>query len=64
MLAKVLHRPALFRIPAAMVKLAFGSMAVETILASQNAVPAKLLATGFTFQLPHLEDALRDVLRS
>jgi uncharacterized protein (TIGR01777 family) len=63
-LAKVLHRPALFRIPVAMVKLAFGSMAAETILASQNAVPAKLLASGFVFQFPILEDALRDALPS
>jgi uncharacterized protein (TIGR01777 family) len=61
-LADVLHRPALFRIPSAMVKLAFGAMAVETILASQNAVPAKLLASGFTFQFPNLEDALRNAL--
>jgi NAD dependent epimerase/dehydratase family enzyme len=63
-LAKTMHRPALLRIPAAMLKLAFGPMAVETILASQNVVPAKLLASGFVFQFPILEDALRDALPS
>jgi uncharacterized protein (TIGR01777 family) len=63
-LAKVLHRPALFRIPTPIVKLTFGSMAIETILASQKAAPAKLLASGFAFQFPNLEDALRDALHS
>jgi uncharacterized protein (TIGR01777 family) len=61
-LAKVLHRPALLRIPAAMVKAAFGQMAVETILANQKVVPAKLLATGFTFDHPTLENALHALL--
>jgi uncharacterized protein len=61
-LAKVLHRPAVFRIPAAMVKLGFGQMAVETILANQNMVPAKLIASGYNFAHPTLEDALRAVL--
>jgi uncharacterized protein len=61
-LAKVLHRPAVLRIPAAMVKLGFGQMAVETILANQNMVPAKLIASGYNFAHPTLEDALRAVL--
>ena len=63
-LARVLHRPAILRVPAAVVKMGFGRMAVETILANQNMVPAKLLATGYTFVHPTLEDALRAALRS
>jgi uncharacterized protein (TIGR01777 family) len=61
-LAKVLHRPAVLRIPAAMVKIGFGQMAVETILANQNMAPAKLLGSGYRFIHPALEDALRAVL--
>jgi uncharacterized protein (TIGR01777 family) len=61
-LAKVLHRPAVLRIPAAMLKLGFGQMAVETILANQNMTPTKLLASGYHFAHPTLEDALCAVL--
>ena len=61
-LAKALHRPLLMRLPKSLVKLMFGQMAVETILASQNAIPAKLLASGFTFRHPRFEDALYDLL--
>lgn len=61
-LSRTLHRPLLLRIPAAMIKLAFGEMAKETILASQNAYPEKLLATGFVFRDANLDDALRELL--
>jgi uncharacterized protein (TIGR01777 family) len=62
-LAKVLHRPAVLRVPAAMVKMGFGQMAVETILANQNMVPAKLIESGYTFAHPSLDDALRAALQ-
>jgi uncharacterized protein (TIGR01777 family) len=61
-LGGVLHRPVLLKIPAAALKLAFGQMASETILASQKAVPAKLEASGFTFGHPRLLDALTALL--
>jgi uncharacterized protein (TIGR01777 family) len=61
-LARVLHRPALFRFPAGMLKVGFGRMADETILASHRATPAKLLASGFEFKYPQLEPALRELL--
>jgi len=61
-LAKTLHRPLLMRIPATVMKLAFGEMANETILANQNAKPAKLLANNFTFKHPTIEEALADLL--
>jgi uncharacterized protein (TIGR01777 family) len=61
-LATALHRPLLFRIPAPLIKLAFGEMATETILASQNAHPDKLLASGFAFGHVQLEKALDDIL--
>lgn len=61
-LANVLHRPLLFRIPSAMIRLAFGEMARETILASQNARPEKLSASEFVFRDPQLTNALGDLL--
>jgi uncharacterized protein (TIGR01777 family) len=63
-LAQVLHRPAVLRLPAPMVKIAFGQMAVETILANQNLVPAKLLAWGYHFAHPTLDNALRAALKN
>ncbi len=61
-LANILHRPLLLRIPSAVVKLAFGEMAKETILASQNAHPEKLLASGFVFRDANLAEALSELL--
>jgi uncharacterized protein (TIGR01777 family) len=62
-LARAVRRPAVLPVPAAALKLAFGEMAGETILASQNVAPARLLASGFEFRHPTIEDALRDLLR-
>jgi uncharacterized protein (TIGR01777 family) len=61
-LASTLHRPLLFRIPSAMIRLAFGEMARETILASQNARPEKLLASGFVLLDAQPTDALGNLL--
>lgn len=63
-LAKVLHRPAIFPVPEAALKLAFGEMAEETILASTRVKPAVLLERGFGFKYPTLEAALRQELAS
>ena len=61
-LARTLHRPAFFPVPAAALQLAFGEMAQGTILASQRVVPRALLDSGFTFEHPSLELALRHEL--
>ncbi len=61
-LARVLHRPAFVRTPAAAMRLAGGELADELILASQRALPAKLSDQGFEFAFPTLEDALRQEL--
>jgi hypothetical protein len=61
-LARVLRRPAIFPMPAFAARLAFGELADEALLASQKALPAKLLAAGFDFEHPTLEAALREVL--
>lgn len=57
-LARLLNRPALLPLPAVGVKILFGQMGEESLLASQRALPAKLEAAGFEFLHPRLEQAL------
>ncbi|MEI6407629.1 MAG: TIGR01777 family oxidoreductase [Actinomycetes bacterium] len=59
-LARALHRPALFPVPAFALKLALGGFSNE-ILGSKKVIPSKLSEDGFTFDYPHLISAL-DVL--
>ena len=61
-LGHVLSRPALVPVPAFALRLLFGEMADATILASQRVSPTALLASGFSFQQPALEGALRHEL--
>jgi NAD dependent epimerase/dehydratase family enzyme len=61
-LARVLGRPALLSVPAFVLRFAFGELADETLLSSQRAAPARLLATGFRFREAGLEGALRCLL--
>jgi len=62
-LGRVLRRPALIPVPAFVLRLLFGTMADNTVLASQRVVPEKLTGAGFEFRHPLLEDALRAALR-
>jgi len=55
----VIRRPTMFPVPAFALRLVFGRMAEETLLASTRAVPRALEATGFRFGQPGLEPALR-----
>ncbi len=62
-LARALGRPALLPAPAFALRLALGrERADELLLASQRAQPRRLLASGFAFRFPVLEDALRHVV--
>ncbi|MBI4621748.1 MAG: TIGR01777 family protein [Verrucomicrobia bacterium] len=61
-LARVLDRRAVLPVPATLLRLVFGRMADETLLASTRALPTGLLATGYVFRHPALEAALRHVL--
>ena len=63
-LASVLHRPAIFPMPAFAARLAFGQMADELLLASQRVQPAKLASSGYKFQHPELRAALEGILRN
>jgi uncharacterized protein len=58
-LARVLRRPALLRLPRAALRVLFGAMANEALLTSLRAVPRKLLDSGFAFDHPELDGALR-----
>jgi NAD dependent epimerase/dehydratase family enzyme len=57
-----LKRPTLFPVPALALRVIFGEMAMQTILASQHVIPKKLLEAGFEFRYPELEQALRHCL--
>lgn len=60
-LAKVLERPAFMSVPAPALWLALGEMA-HLLLTGQSAVPEKLLNSGFEFNYPTLEPALREAV--
>ena len=62
-LARVLHRPALLPIPEFGPKLVLGETADEFLFVSQRAHPLRLLETGYQFQFPELEPALRHTLK-
>jgi len=61
-LGRVLRRPTVMPLPAFFARLAFGEMADALLLSSARVQPARLEETGFTFQYPELEAALRHVL--
>jgi hypothetical protein len=61
-LARVLHRPAPFPVPALVLRFAFGEMADETLLASSRVLPGVLTKRHYPFARPDLEGALRAVL--
>ncbi len=61
-LGKQLHRPAFLAVPAFALRILFGQMADEALLASARVQPAKLLASGFRFSLPKIDQALSAAL--
>ena len=61
-LGRVLRRPALLSVPAFVLRLLLGELADEALLASARVLPSKLLASGYTFRDPRVEDALRRLL--
>lgn len=60
-LAAVLKRPMLLPMPEILLKLLLGEMA-SLVLGSQRVVPDRLLAQGFAFEYPQLDQALRQIL--
>jgi uncharacterized protein len=57
-LAKVLHRPAIFPAPAFALRLMLGEMADALLLGSQRVRPERLIESGYKFQFDRLEPAL------
>ncbi|CAI3796359.1 Epimerase family protein [Pseudarthrobacter sp. MM222] len=56
-LAGALHRPAVLRVPAPVLRLVMGKLAEELLLASQRLEPAILSEAGFEWQHPSLAQA-------
>jgi uncharacterized protein len=63
-LAGVLSRPTIFPLPAFAVKLAFGEMGEEVLLASQRVEASKLIASGYPFRYRELRASLESILKA
>lgn len=63
-LGRALRRPAILPAPAWALRLAFGRMADEMLLASARVRPDALRASGFVFRHSRLEPALHAILRA
>jgi uncharacterized protein len=61
-LASVLSRPAIFPMPAFVVKLIFGEMGETVLLGSQRVEPGQLVASGYPFRFRELRDSLKATL--
>ena len=61
-LGRVLHRPTILPMPAFAARLAMGEMADALLLASTRVTPRRLLETGYEFEHPTLDAALRHLL--
>jgi uncharacterized protein (TIGR01777 family) len=61
-LAKLLHRPAIFPLPAFLVKSLLGEMGESLLLASARVEPTRLEAAGYSFRHPELADGLHSAL--
>jgi uncharacterized protein len=62
-LAHAVHRPALLPVPAAALRLLYGGMADEGLLASCRVLPKRLQQAGFRFEDSEIQTALAALLR-
>jgi hypothetical protein len=62
-LASVLSRPAIFPVPAFVVKLAFGEMGETVLLGSQRVEPSQLVGSGYPFRFRDLRASLENVIK-
>lgn len=60
-LGRALHRPTLLAVPRPALLALFGEMADGTILANQRVYPERLLAAGFEFRHPRIDQAFADI---
>jgi uncharacterized protein len=61
--ARTLHRPAIFPAPAFALRIALGEMADALLLVSQRAIPERVLAMNYPFRFAKLESALETIAR-
>jgi uncharacterized protein (TIGR01777 family) len=61
-LGRVLHRPSFMRVPALVLQMLLGEMAI-VVLTGQRAIPRKLVQAGFQFSHPALPEALSSLLQ-
>ena len=61
-LARAMHRPALFPAPAIALKIALGGFSSE-ILGSKKVIPQVLTEAGFTWDYPHVTNALTALIQ-
>ena len=61
-IGKVLHRPVLLRIPGRAMHLLYGEMA-HLYVTGQKVIPHRHLQSGFDYQYPDIESALREALQ-
>jgi len=62
-LGRVLARPVWLALPSFAARIALGKMADEVLLASARVIPERLAESGFKFQFPDIEGALRHILQ-
>jgi uncharacterized protein (TIGR01777 family) len=60
-LARAIHRPALFPVPALALKIVLGGFSSE-VLGSKKVMPQALTEVGFTFDYPHISSALEKLV--
>ena len=60
-LARAMHRPALFPVPAFALKIVLGGFSSE-VLGSKKVMPQALTEAGFTFDYPHISSALEKLV--
>jgi len=61
-LARALHRPAVFPAPAIALKIALGGFSSE-VLGSKKVIPHVLQEAGFTWDYPHITEALNQLVQ-
>lgn len=61
-LGRALHRPTPLALPSIALRLVFGEMAEQVLLASARVAPVRLEDAGYQFRHPTLADALADLL--
>jgi NAD dependent epimerase/dehydratase family enzyme len=63
-LGRTLRRPSWLRVPGFALRLIFGEMANDMLIAGQRVVPRRALEAGFAFKYPEIDSALNSALHN